>query len=203
MEAKNLIEEPNLKNRDNPRIKSSQPHNKISLCNHVIPKANPNNRHNRTMMRDPRQRERERERERRRDVCECDTSSLCVNERDEMRCVVGSLRMLMLEEEFCWLAVKAFVKPRDCGFDGCPVILLEGFPKMSSGHGMSCVEKELRMHTDTRILLVGQPRPGCSCSQCGSFVTFEPTQIVTAYLSLPRTKSVHCVQRCHGATLFF
>ncbi|GKA45241.1 hypothetical protein Tco_0738037, partial [Tanacetum coccineum] len=30
----------------------------------------------------------------------------------------------------------------DCGFDGCPVILLEGFLKMSSGHGMSCVEKE-------------------------------------------------------------
>ncbi|GJV26664.1 hypothetical protein Tco_1383112 [Tanacetum coccineum] len=54
-----------------------------------------------------------------------------------------------------------------------------------------------------RILLAGKLRPERSCSQCGSFVTFERTQIVTGDLSLPRTKSVHCVQRCHGATLFF
>ncbi|GJU38033.1 hypothetical protein Tco_1186387 [Tanacetum coccineum] len=54
-----------------------------------------------------------------------------------------------------------------------------------------------------RILLARKLRPERSCSQCGSFVTFEQTQIVTGDLSLPRTKSVHCVQRCHGATLFF
>nr|GEW03898.1 hypothetical protein [Tanacetum cinerariifolium] len=57
------------------------------------------------------------------------------------------------------------------------------------------------LFTDTRIL-TGMSRPECGCSQCGSFVTFKQTQVVTADLALPHAKSVHCVQRCHGATVF-